>query len=150
MDAYVVIGGKRSYKSSTIRSLSGSRIFGVRPYAIPPKKITPVFVYLSSLQEGDGIQPADFERLVKATDATACLFPLHPQGRGKFPDADAYLKYFIGKGWRIRRVAILNSTTSPLHTTALAPGSVRLFPPGPPPIAVNQLAADVRSHFGWL
>ena len=150
MDAYVVVGERHSYKSSTIRSLSGSRVRGVRPYVLLPKRLTQVFVYLSSLQEGVGISPADFEKLVATTDASACLFPLHPRGSGAYPDADGYLTHFIRRGWTIRRVAVLNATSSPLHTVALGRGVLRLFPLGAPPVAVNQLAADVRVHFGWL
>jgi len=150
MDAYVVIGGQHSYKSSAIRSLSGSRVSGVRPYVLLPNSVTNVYVHLSSLQEGAGILPADFVNRVNATHAKAALFALRPNQRGAFPDADAYLQHFIASGWTIRKVAALNSTVSPLHTTKLGKACLQLFHLGPQPIAVNRLAADVRSHFSWL
>ena len=150
MDAYVVIGEKRSFKSSTIRSLSGCRVFGARTYIIGRDKPTSVFVYLSSLQEGTGRTPKEFERLVEDTNATACLFSLHPSGRGKFPDADDYLSYFASIGWNIRRIAVLNSNTNPLTNTRLRTGVLQCFPFLRLPVAVNELAANVRRHFGWL
>ena len=150
MDAYVVIGGQHSYKSSVIRSLSGSRVSGVRPYVILPNKLTNVYIHLSSLQEGVGISPQDFVKKVNATKAAAVLFALRPNKKGKFPDADAYLHYLISKGWVIRKVAALNTTVSPLRTTSLISACLQLFPLGQQPVAVNWLAANVRSHFGWL
>lgn len=149
MDAYVVIGSQHSYKSSVVRSLSGSRVSGVRFYALHSKKVAPVYVRLSSLQEGDGLNPEDFLRLVEKSGAEATLFALRPTGRGRFPDADAYLGYFIGKGWNIKRVAVMGASASPLHTTNLSEKAISCFPLRAQPIAVNLVAADVRAHFGW-
>lgn len=148
MDAYIVIGRQHSYKSSVIRSLSGSRVSGVRPYVLLPNKMTSVYVHLSSLQEGNGILPQDFVKLVNATKADAVLFALRPNKRSSFPNANKYLQYFIGKGWTIRKVAVLNTTTSPFLTTNLNNTCLQFFPLGPQPVAVNRLAANVRSHFG--
>lgn len=150
MDAYIVIGGQHSYKSSVIRSLSGSRVSGVRPYVLLPNTVTNVYVHLSSLQEGAGILPSDFVNRVNATRVKAALFALRPNRRGAFPDADAYLQYFIGKGWTIHKVAVLNSTVNPLRAVNLGIACLQLFPLGPQPVAVNRLAAGVRSHFSWL
>ena len=148
MDAYIVIGAQHSYKSSVLRSLSGSRISGVRPYVIFPRTVQDVYVRLSSLQEGKGIQPSDFVAFVSTTSATAALFALRSNGIGAFPDADSYAGYFVGAGWTIRRVAVLNSATNPF-SMVLTPGCVNSFPLGPAPIAVNEVANDVRTHFNW-
>lgn len=150
MDAYVLIGGQHSYKSSVIRSLSGSRVSGVRPYVLLPDKLTNVDVHLSSLQENPGIMPAEFVKRVQASNAAAVLFALRPTKRATFPDADAYLQFFISRGWTISKVAVLNATASPLNTTKLGNNCLKLFPFGHQRIAVNRLAADVRSHFGWV
>lgn len=150
MDAYVLIGGQHSYKSSVIRSLSGSRVSGVRQYVLLSNKLINVYVHLLSLQEGVGITPVEFVKRVQSENAAAVLFALRPAKRATFPDADSYLQFFISSGWIIRKVAVLNATANPLHITKLHNNYLKLFPFGPQAITVNSLAADVRSHFGWV
>lgn len=94
--------------------------------------------------------PAEFVKRVQASNAAAVLLALRPTKRATFPNADAYLQFFISKGWTICKVAVLNATANPLNATKLGNNCLKLFPFAPSPIAVNRLAADVRSHFGWV
>ncbi len=150
MDAYIVIGDQHSYKSSVLRSLSGSRKYGVRPCVILPNPVQDVYVRLSSLQEANGFLPAAFVARVSASGATSALFALRPKSRGAFPNADAYVHYFINTaGWTIQRVAIMNSVVNPL-ATPLPVACLGYFALGAPPVAVNQVASGVRAHFNWL
>lgn len=50
MDAYIVIGGADSFKSSTVRSLTGCRVRGVREL-VHGGIVMDTFVQISSLQE---------------------------------------------------------------------------------------------------
>jgi hypothetical protein len=92
--------------------------------------------------------PADFEQRVEQEDCDAVLFSLWPHSGNGCPDADTYLQYFVGRGWNIVRVACLGLPVATI-TTPLAAGTVLSFP-SVNPTPVNEVAAQVRAHFGWV
>jgi hypothetical protein len=153
MDAYVLIGEDETGKSSITRSLTGvargsaankmSRVIATLTVKIR------VYVHLTSLQE-DKINPERFAEMVsKQKDCQAVLFSLRLSGARGCPDADTYLQHFIGEGWNIVRVACLDVPVSRI-TTSLPSGTIRAFPAITDTTTVNEVAAQVRSHFEWI
>jgi hypothetical protein len=153
MDAYVIIGERESGKSSVARSLTGSGWSSAgRKQArliATIKAIINVFVYPTSLQEKK-IKPEDFFNLVKQQqDCEAAVFSLRPRRGNGCDDADTYLRYFIGQGWNIIRVACLGTPVSHI-ATELPNGAIRAFPRITATTPVNEVAAQVRSYFEWV
>lgn len=149
MDAYVIIGEENSGKSSVTRCLTGSRRSRTRLVATL-SIIIKVYIHLVSLHEDKKHKktPADFEQKVQEEDCDAVLFSLWPHSGNGCPDADTYLQYFVGRGWNIGRVACLGIPVSRI-TTSLPSGTILSFPTVEPTPA-NDVAAQVRNHFGWV
>lgn len=150
MDAYIVIGDADSFKSSTVRSLTGCRVRGVRDL-VRGGVVLPTYVQLSSLQEGDSpIQPRDFIKTVHKARAKAAIFPLRArQHRGR-PDANAYIQEFIKAGWNMKGIALLHSPGFQLAVPTLPKAAVFIYPSkGHPHYFANDLASEVRRDFGW-
>lgn len=149
MDAYVIVGEENSGKSSVTRCLTGSGRSRTRLIATVSVNIK-VYVHLMSLHEDPKHRktPADFEQRVEEEDCDAVLFSLWPHSGNGCPDADTYLRYFVGRGWNIVRVACLGIPVSRI-TTPLPSGSIRTFPTVEP-TPVNIVAAKVRRHFGCV
>jgi len=153
MDAYVIIGERESGKSSVARSLTGSGWSSAgRKQARLIATITvniKVFVYPTSLQEKK-IKPEDFLDLVKEQEGCeAAMFSLRPRSGNGCDDADTYLRYFIGQGWNIVRVACLGTPVSQIATD-LPNRTIRGFPRITHTTPVNEVAAQVRSYFEWV
>jgi hypothetical protein len=153
MDAYVIIGERESGKSSVARSLTGSGWSSAgRKQARLIATITvniKVFVYPTSLQEKK-IQPEEFFDLVEEQkDCEAAVFSLRPRRGNGCDDADTYLRYFIGQGWNIIRVACLGTPVSQI-VTDLPTDAIRAFPRITDATPVNEVAAQVRSYFDWV
>jgi hypothetical protein len=149
VDAYILIGEENSGKSSMTRCLTGSGRSRTRLIATVSVNIN-VYVHLMSLHEDKKHKktPADFEQRVEQEDCDAVLFSLWPHSGNGCPDADTYLQYFVGRGWNIVRVACLGLPVATI-TTPLAAGTVLSFP-SVNPTPVNEVAAQVRAHFGWV
>ena len=150
MDAYIIIGEESSGKSSVTRCLTGSGRSRTRLIATLSVNIR-VYVHLMSLHEDDKHQktPTDFENKIKQTQCDAVLFSLWPHSGNGCPDADTYLRYFIGCGWNIARVACLGIPVSRI-TTSLQTSTIKAFPRIDNTTPVNVVAAQVRRHFGWI
>ncbi|BAP28120.1 hypothetical protein MAFF211471_03810 [Ralstonia solanacearum] len=150
MDAYIVIGGADSFKSSTVRSLTGCRVRGVREL-VHGGIVMDTFVQISSLQEKrPSIAPLDFIKEVRKSGARSVILPLRALAIKPKPDANSYIREFVKYGWNIKGVAILNSPNFQL-TVPLPANSVFRYPPGINPLYyANQLASQVRKDFGWL
>lgn len=146
MDAYIIIGEHDAGKSSVTRCLSGSARNRTRLIATLSGNVK-VYVHLVSLQE-EKTTPSEFEDKVNQEDCEAVLFSLRPGGARGCPDADTYLQHFIGLGWHIVRVACLGIPVSRL-TTSLPSGTILPFPTVDP-TPVNDVAAQVRTHFSWV
>jgi hypothetical protein len=150
MNAYVIVGDDDSFKSSTIRSLTGCRIRGPRKFNISGK-ITETFVQLSSLSEVNNlITPANFIEEVEAKDVEACIFPLRAMMYRGRPDANSYLNLFIAHGWNIKGLAVLHSPGFTLKVTS-TPTNISLYPTiNNPKYYSNEIASKVRSQFLWV
>lgn len=150
MDAYIIVGDANSFKSSTVRSLTGCRVRGLRDL-VQSNVVMKTYVRLSSLQEGGSpIDPHDFVREVQKSGAQSVIFPLRAMSHRKRLDANAYISECIKAGWNIKGIAILDSPNFQL--TAAPPGN-RVFKyagGGVPLYYANHIAAQVRRDFGWL
>lgn len=149
MDAYVVIGDANSFKSSTVRALTGCRIRGVREL-VQRGVVMNTFVQLSSLQEGSNWKsPKDFVREVRQSRANSVIVALRGLQHRRRPDANVYLDEFVRAGWNIKGVALLHCPSFNL-TASVPPGALFRFPSGGQPhYYANELAARVRKKFGW-
>jgi hypothetical protein len=82
----------------------------------------------------------------------AVLFSLWPHrrgGRNERPDADTYLRHFIDEaGWNIVKVACLGDSAKGITTQF--PEGVSKSVPSVDPTQVNDVAGQVREHFGWV
>ncbi|CAD15629.1 hypothetical protein [Ralstonia pseudosolanacearum] len=150
MDAYIVIGDANSFKSSTVRSLTGCRIRGVRDF-VQGKIVMSTFVQLSSLQEGPNyIAPREFIREVNKSGARSTIFPLRASPHRGRSDANVYIQEFVKAGWKIKGVAILHSPNFQLIARLPASCIFHYHPGSDPLYYANQLASQVRKDFGWL
>lgn len=151
MDAYVIIGDANSFKSSTVRSLTGCRVRGVREILHPGGGVVETFVQISSLQEGNNpITSNAFIQEVGQSGAKAVIFPLRALMHRGRADANSYIQDFINSGWQVIRVAVLHSPGFTL-TVPLSPGVVDSYPAGlTPRYYANELASQVRQNFGWV
>ena len=151
MDAYVVIGGPKSLKSSVIRCLTGCRICGPREFKMVGGAVRNTYVQISSLQEGrPGMTARQFVSRVTRYKTAAVILTLRVRAHRAHPDADSYLAHFINvAGWRIAGVALLNENTNTL-LTPLPRGIVSVYTFTPSAPVVNQLAAQVRKKFRWI
>lgn len=150
MDAYIVIGDADSFKSSTVRSLTGCRVRGVRNL-VRGGVVLPTYVQLSSLQEGSlPIQPRDFIATVSNARAKAAIFPLRANPHLGRPDANAYIQEFIKAGWKMKGIALLHSPGFQLTVPKVPKAAVFSYPSaGSPHYFANDLASKVRQDFGW-
>ena len=149
MDAYVVIGDANSFKSSTVRALTGCRVRGLREL-VQGGVVMNTFVQLSSLQEGSNWKPPkDFVREVRQSRAKSVIVPLRGLSHRGRPDANIYLDAFVNAGWNIKGIALLHcpkfSLVAAVPHAALCPFPSR----GAPHHYANELAAQVRTTFGW-
>ncbi len=149
MDAYIVIGDANSFKSSTVRALTGCRVRGVRAL-VQRGVVMQTYVQLSSLQEGNRfLKPLDFIREVRKSGANAAIFPLRALRHRGRPDANEYLHEFVKAGWNIKGVAVLYSPDFQL-TVPLSRASVFDLPSeGDPHYYANVLASKIRTKFKW-
>ena len=149
MDAYVVIGDANSFKSSTVRALTGCRVRGPREL-VQRGVVMNTFVQLSSLQEGSNWKPPkEFIRDVRRSGANSVIVPLRGLQHRRRPDANDYLAEFIKAGWNIKGVALLHCPN--FNLMAPVPHAARFsFPSGGTPhYYANELAAKVRKKFRW-
>lgn len=147
MDVYVIVGEQYSGKSSVTRCLTGSARSRTRLITTTSNSVR-VYVHLISLQE-ERTTPEEFESKVSQEDCDAVLLSLRPGPARGCPDADTYLGHFIGLGWNIVRVAFLGVPVSSVTTTLNGAAIHAPFPTvGSTP--VNEVAAHVRQHFGWV
>lgn len=147
MDVYVIVGEHQSGKSSVTRCLTGSARNRTRLIATPSGNVR-VYVHLVSLQE-EKTTPEEFESKVNQENCEAILVSLRPDSARGCPDGDAYLQYFIGLGWNILRVACLGIPLSSI-TTSLPSSAIHEPFPTVGQTPANEVAAQVREHFGWV
>lgn len=144
MDAYVIIGGPNTRKSSVTRSLTGCFNRNVRNILLQNGTQIQIYARVSSLQES-GTTAQDFIAEVNQTQCQSVVFCLWPTSSPSkptaYPDATAYLSAFNAAGWNIIKVAVLGNTPAIYPNQASCPNSQT--------DAINQTALAVRCHFGW-
>ncbi|MCX9114832.1 hypothetical protein OKS80_18195 [Aeromonas veronii] len=144
MDAYVIIGGPNTRKSSVTRSLTGCFNRSVRNILLQNGTQIQIYARVSSLQESE-TTAQDFIAEVNKTQCQSVVFCLWPTSNPcnpiAYPDATAYLAAFNTAGWNIVNVAVLG------NTPAIYPNQMPFLNSQTNPI--NQTAQAVRVHFGW-
>lgn len=144
MDAYIIIGGPNTRKSSVTRSLTGCFNRSVRNILLQNGAQIQIYARVSSLQESE-TTAQDFIVEVNQTDCQFVVFCLWPMPNSSnpiaYPDAATYLSAFSAAGWNIVKVAVLGQGQAAYPNQALFPNS-QTDP-------INQTAQAVRLHFGW-
>lgn len=144
MDAYVIIGGPNTRKSSVTRSLTGCYNRNVRDILLQNGTQIQIYARVSSLQESK-TKAQDFIAEVNQNQCQSvvfCLWPTsNPSSPIAYPDATAYLSDFKTAGRNIINVAVLGNTPAIYPNQASFPNS-QTNP-------INQTAQAVRVHFGW-
>ncbi len=145
MDAYVIIGGANTRKSSVTRSLTGCFNRNIRNILLRNGTVIKIYARVSSLQESQ-TTAHDFILEVSQTQCQSvifCLWPsFNPSNPSAFPDATKYLHEFNMAGWNIIKVAVLGNTPAIYNNQCRLPNS-QTDP-------INKTAQDVRVHFGWV
>lgn len=145
MDAYVIIGGPNTRKSSVTRSLTGCFNRNVRNILLLNGTQIQIYARVSSLQESE-TTANDFIAEVNQQQCQSVIFCLwttpNPSNPTAYPDATAYLSSFNAAGWNIIRVAVFGNAPTSYPNQALFPNS-QTDP-------INLTAQAVRLHFGWL
>ena len=146
MDAYVIIGGPNTRKSSVTRSLTGCFNRNVRNILLNNGEIIKIYARVSALQESK-TTAQDFIAEVNQSGCQSVIFCLCPQPNPtdptKYPDASTYVSTFRAAGWNIVRAAVLGQGRPSL----LCPQQA--FLPNSQVDPINQTAQAVRLHFGW-
>lgn len=151
VDIFIIMGGRNTKKSATIRALTG--VFKRKNYkvAIETRQgnidVINVFVQISSLQESR-ISPQDFINQIKQNGYLNVLVSLWISSSNGQPDGITYIQEFISVGWNIREIVVLgtNSLSDHLPTDAPAPN----FIPNSRDLPANQVASQIRRLWQWL
>ena len=144
MEAYVIIGGPNTRKSSVTRSLTGCFNRNKRNILLQNGNKIQIYARVSSLQESE-TTAQDFIAEVNQTQCqhvVFCLWPTsNPSNPTAYPNASAYLSAFNALDWNITKVAVLGNTPAIYQNQAPFPNS-QTDP-------INQTAQAVRVHFAW-
>lgn len=146
MDAYVIIGGPNTRKSSVTRSLTGCFNRSVRNILLNNGAQIQIYARVSSLQESK-TTAQDFISEVHQSGCQFVVFCLwsqpNPADPVQYPDASSYLAAFISAGWNIVKTAVLG------QGQASSPYPQQSFSPNSQTDPINLTSQAVRSHFGW-
>ena len=141
---FIVLGDIKTRKSVTIRALTGVFRRGEWQVATQAGNIN-IFVQIRSLQELR-ITPQNF--LTQIANRTNVLVPLRvSSGKGQL-DGLQYIQTFINNGCTISQIVVLGTNNLPYNLPAGLPNP--LFIPNSRTIPPNQIAHQIRRHWGWL
>ncbi len=148
-DIYIIIGGKNTRKSSTIRALTGAHSKGI--YQIKTaNNVLDTYVQISSLQESK-ITPQDFIKTINSSNANHVILSLWINASKKYvnqhPHGVNYIDEFIKAGWEIKQITVLGAANLPnLPNNAPHPNYIQNAQNMPS----NQIASQIRSIWNWL
>lgn len=146
MDAYVIIGGPNTRKSSVTRSLTGCFNRNVRNILLNNGEQIKIYARVTALQESK-TTAEEFLTEVSQSGCQNVIFCLWPQPSQidpkKYPDASTYISTLRAAGWNIVRAAVLGQGRPSL----LCPQQA--FFPNSEVDPINQTAQAVRANFGW-
>ncbi|MEM0996911.1 MAG: hypothetical protein AAGN35_07525 [Bacteroidota bacterium] len=150
MNAYVMIGGSNTRKSSICRALTGCFNRNIREIRTLSGDNLRLYVRVSSLQESR-TTPAEYVDEVNEKAVRNVLFSLWPQSQlddpASFPDAQTYLDDFLARGWHVAAIAVLGQSTIPLTNPSLRQTAAAF--PNTFIDPINVSAAQVRKFFAW-
>lgn len=151
MEFWAVVGAANSYKSSTIRSLTGA--FGTKPVWKMQIQGAPrdIYVETSAPQEGNTKTPTDIITDVSNAPVSGLVIALRHKGTASCAfDADDYLSAFLAAGWILRGILIVSPEPTPGSLAARYPSVTSNAPVmSQPPAASNFIANSVRSAWGF-
>jgi hypothetical protein len=146
MNAYLLIGGAHTRKSTLLRCLTGCFNRSVRDIELLNGRSVRLYARVAALQ-ALRTEPAEFIAEVAATrcsDVALVLWPeAHPHDARRCPDALGYIAAFQAAGWKIAKVAVVGAHPLALKLPGLARFPSVLHQP------INASAQLIRAHFGW-
>ncbi len=144
---FIILGGRNTRKSSTIRALTGVSRENIYQVAIQ-RGIIDVFVKISSLQESK-ISPEDFISEVNQNRYQNVLVSLWIARSGQQPDGNVYIQNFLRTGWNIREIVVLGRDSLPYNNLPQGLPEPR-FILNSREMPVNQIASQIRERWQWL
>jgi hypothetical protein len=146
MNAYLLIGGANTRKSTLLRCLTGCFNRSVRDIELLRGDSLKLYARVAALQ-ASRTEPAQFIAEVAATRCNAVALVLWPEANPldaqHCPDAKTYIEAFQAAGWKIVKVAVLGAHPLALKLPGVARFSNVLNQP------INASAHLIRTHFGW-
>jgi hypothetical protein len=146
MNAYLLIGGNHTRKSTLLRCLTGCFNRSVRDIELLRGGSVKLYARVAALQ-ASRTEPGEFIAEVAATrcsDVALVLWPeANPLDAKRYPDAAGYIAAFQAAGWKIAKVAVVGAHPLALKLPGVARFSNVLHQP------INTSAQLIRSHFGW-
>ena len=138
IDAWTVIGGPNTRKSSSIRALTGVRQIERKwNVAYIAHGDAATYVLPQGLQE-IRVLPPDFIQRVNAAGVRYVIVALRYGRVGRHPDAAGYLAAFRAANWNIAGHVVLGA--------AALPGGFSI--PNAPAMPSNEVAAQLRQVWG--
>jgi len=143
-NVFVVLGGRDTRKSTTIRALTGARIRREWQVATQNGNIK-IFVQISALQESK-IEPQRFiQETARYPNILVCLWI----SRGnRQPNGLEYIQAFIKKRWPISQIVVLGVRSLPYDLPGSLPNPY--FIDNSKEIPANQIAHQIRRRWRWL
>jgi hypothetical protein len=146
VNAYLIIGGAHTRKSTLLRCLTGCFNRSVRDIELMRGSTIRLYARVSALQESR-TEPADFIAEVQRSRCREVAFALWPEANPldpkRYPDALAYIAVFQAAGWVFAKTAVLGAHPIHPHLPDLARFPEVLNQP------INATAHRIRTHFSW-
>ncbi|MBO6781713.1 MAG: hypothetical protein JJ899_00295 [Alphaproteobacteria bacterium] len=163
--AYVIIGNPESRKSSVMRALTGASGFApknlqnnVKQVALKDDRVIDVFVFISSMQEGEEGEYAKSpgELIADCDEFPYVLLPLWvKEGKTKnLPDFKGYFDQMGQSGWIVENIAVLghrkigSSKNNPFANYNMPAPTIYL--PHSASSPTNLTASKIRTAWGWM
>jgi hypothetical protein len=146
MNAYLLIGGANTRKSTLLRCLTGCFNRSVRDIELLRGGSVRLYARVAALQ-ASRTEPAEFIAEVAATRCNAVALVLWPEANPldakRYPGAQGYVDALQAAGWKIVKVAAVGAHPLALKLPGLARFPNVLHQP------INSSAQLIRTHFGW-
>ena len=146
VNAYLIIGGAHTRKSTLLRCLTGCFNRSTRDIELLRGGTVRLYARVSALQESR-TSPQDFIEEVQRSRCREVAFLLWPEANPldpkRLPDALAYIAAFQAAGWTFAKTAVLGAHPIHPHLPELSRFPEVLNQP------INATAHRIRAHFGW-